>query len=61
MAVYIQKAVQRHVYHSGRPKSKTRPKSLEQFCQMLVWKDVLDAARDVLVDNRGQTAKALGK
>ncbi|KAL7925092.1 hypothetical protein ACQKWADRAFT_310680 [Trichoderma austrokoningii] len=61
MAVYIQKAVQRHVYHSGRARSKTRPKNLEQFCQMLVWKDVLDAVKDVLVDNRGQIARAFGK
>ncbi|KAM0443777.1 hypothetical protein ACHAO4_010392 [Trichoderma viride] len=60
MAVYIQKAIQRHVYHSGRPRSKTRPRNLEQFCQKLVWKDVLDTVKDVLVDNRGQVAKALG-
>ncbi|UKZ66666.1 uncharacterized protein TrAtP1_007836 [Trichoderma atroviride] len=61
MAVYIQKAIQRHVYHSGRPRSKTRPRNLEQFCQTLVWEDVLDTVKDVLVDNRVQTAKALGK
>ncbi|UKZ92682.1 uncharacterized protein TrAFT101_007624 [Trichoderma asperellum] len=48
MAVYIQKGIQRRVYHSGRPKSKTRPRNLEQFCQVLVWKDVLDAAEDIL-------------
>nr|WOD46470.1 hypothetical protein [Trichoderma atroviride] len=35
MAVYIQKAIQRHVYHSGRPRSKTRPTNLEQFCQIV--------------------------
>lgn len=61
MAVYIQKGIQRRVYHSGRPKSKTRPRNLEQFCQVLVWKDVLDAAEDILVKNRGQTAKAIGQ
>lgn len=61
MAVYIQKAIQRHVYHSGRPISKTRPKSLEQFCQTLVWKDVLDTVKDVLVESRVQTVKALDK
>lgn len=61
MAVYIQKAIQRHVYHSGRPRSKTRPKNLEQFCQMLLWKDVLDTLKDILIDNRSQAVKALGK
>ncbi|PNP46628.1 hypothetical protein TGAMA5MH_01573 [Trichoderma gamsii] len=61
MAVYIQKAIQRHVYHSGRPRSKTRPQNLEQFCQMLVWKDVLDTVKDVLVESRVQTVKALDK
>jgi hypothetical protein len=61
MAVYIQKAIQRHVYHSGRPRSKTRPKNLEQFCQNLVWKDVLDTVKDVLVENRVQAVKALDK
>ncbi|EHK49967.1 hypothetical protein TRIATDRAFT_280478 [Trichoderma atroviride IMI 206040] len=61
MAVYIQKAIQRHVYHSGRPRSKTRPRNLEQFCQTLVWEDVLDTVKDVLVDNRVQTAKALAR
>ncbi|KAL6904430.1 hypothetical protein GGI43DRAFT_382099 [Trichoderma evansii] len=61
MAVYIQKGIQRRVYHSGRPKTKTRPMNLEQFCQILVWKDVLDTAEAVLVKNRGQTVKALGK
>ncbi|KAL7900061.1 hypothetical protein HDV64DRAFT_276807 [Trichoderma sp. TUCIM 5745] len=59
MALYIQKNIQRRVYHSGRPRSKTRPKTLEQFCQMLVWKDVLDTVKDVLVDNRSQAL--LGK
>ncbi|KAM0253029.1 hypothetical protein ACHAQJ_007460 [Trichoderma viride] len=59
MAVYIQKRIQRRVYRSGRPKSKTRPRNLEQFCQNLVWKDVLDTAEDILVKNGGRTAKAL--
>lgn len=61
IAVYLQKEIQRRVYRSGRPRAKTRPKSLEQFCQILVWKDVLDTAREILVKNSGQTAKALGK
>lgn len=61
MAVYIQKAIQRRVNHSGRPKPKTRPRSLEQFCHRLLWKDVLDTVKDVLVDSRGQAAKVLGK
>lgn len=61
MAVYIQRAIQRHVHRSGRPKAKARPKNLEQFCQSLVWRDIIETAEDVLVRNGGRTAKALGE
>ncbi|RFU75697.1 hypothetical protein TARUN_6553 [Trichoderma arundinaceum] len=59
MAVYIQRALRRHIYRSGRPKAKTRPKNLEQFCQNLVWRDVIETAEDILVRNGDWTAKAL--
>ncbi|KAK1249178.1 hypothetical protein MKX07_002694 [Trichoderma sp. CBMAI-0711] len=50
MAVYIQRTIQKHVQNSGRrPRTRARPKSLEQFCRMLVWKDVLDTAELVLI------------
>lgn len=59
MAVYIQRSIKRHVSRSGRQKAKDRPKNLEQFCQELVWKDVIETAEEVLVRNVARTAKAL--
>ncbi|KAJ4855183.1 uncharacterized protein T069G_10741 [Trichoderma breve] len=59
MAVYIQRSIKRHVSRSGRQKAKDRPKNLEQFCQDLVWKDVIETAEEVLVRNVARTAKAL--
>ncbi|KAH0526463.1 hypothetical protein TsFJ059_009778 [Trichoderma semiorbis] len=61
MAVYIQRSIKRHVSRSGRQKAKDRPKNLEQFCQELVWKDVIETAEEVLVRNVARTAKALGE
>ncbi|KAL7785036.1 hypothetical protein V8C43DRAFT_325341 [Trichoderma afarasin] len=59
MAVYIQRSIKRQVSRSGRQKAKDRPKNLEQFCQELVWKDVIETAEEVLVRNVARTAKAL--
>ncbi|KAK4070408.1 hypothetical protein Trihar35433_4875 [Trichoderma harzianum] len=59
MAVYIQRSIKRHVSRSGRQKAKDRPKNLEQFCQELVWKDVIETAEEVLVRNVARTARAL--
>lgn len=59
MAVYIQRSIKRHVSRSARQKAKDRPKNLEQFCQELVWKDVIETAEEVLVRNVARTAKAL--
>ncbi|KAL7935302.1 hypothetical protein V8C35DRAFT_299092 [Trichoderma chlorosporum] len=60
MAVYIQRSIKRLVSRSGRPRARTHPKNLEQFCQNLVWRDVIETAEDVLVRNTVRTAKALG-
>ncbi|KAH6608682.1 hypothetical protein Trco_002028 [Trichoderma cornu-damae] len=59
MAVHIQKAIQRRVYRSGRPRARNRPESLEQLCRDVGWKDVIETAEDVLVRNRDRTAKTL--
>ncbi|OPB46837.1 hypothetical protein A0O28_0069610 [Trichoderma guizhouense] len=59
MAVYIQRSIKRHVSRSGRQKAKDRPKNLEQFCQDLVWRDVIETAEEVLVRNVARTARAL--
>lgn len=61
MAVFMQRAIQKHVQNGGgRPRrTRARPKSLEQFCRMLVWKDVLDTAEAVLVRDWRRTARAL--
>ncbi|KAL6873149.1 hypothetical protein J3F83DRAFT_732219 [Trichoderma novae-zelandiae] len=61
MAVYLQRALQKHVQNSGRPRTRSRPQSLEQFCRALVWKDVTDTAEAVLVRDWRRTAKALGR
>ncbi|KAH0491333.1 hypothetical protein TgHK011_002769 [Trichoderma gracile] len=61
MAVYMQRAIQKHVQNGGGggPRTRARPKSLEQFCKVLVWKDVLDTAEIVLVRDWRRTARAL--
>ncbi|EHK17498.1 uncharacterized protein TRIVIDRAFT_57363 [Trichoderma virens Gv29-8] len=59
MAVYIQRSILRHVNRSGGQKAQARPKNLEQFCQTLVWRDVIETAENVLVRNTARTAKAL--
>ncbi|UKZ79573.1 hypothetical protein TrVFT333_007331 [Trichoderma virens FT-333] len=59
MAVYIQRSILRQVNRSGRQKAQARPKNLEQFCQTLVWRDVIETAENVLVRNTARTAKAL--
>ncbi|KAK4085386.1 uncharacterized protein Triagg1_376 [Trichoderma aggressivum f. europaeum] len=59
MAAHIQRSIKRHVSRSSRQKAKARPKNLEQFCQNLVWKDVIETAEEVLVRNVARTAKAL--
>ncbi|KAL7912058.1 hypothetical protein GGI35DRAFT_477748 [Trichoderma velutinum] len=59
MAVHIQRSIKRHVSRSTRQNAKARPKDLEQFCQNLVWKDVIETAEEVLVRNVARTTKAL--
>ncbi|KAL7960923.1 hypothetical protein V8C34DRAFT_312296 [Trichoderma compactum] len=59
MAAYIQRSIKRHVSRRGRQKAKAPPKNLEQFCQNLVWRDVIETAEEVLVRNVARTAKAL--
>lgn len=61
MAAYIQRSIKRHVSRSSRQKANAPPKNLEQFCQNLVWKDVIETAEEVLVRNVARTANALEK
>ncbi|KAH7328658.1 hypothetical protein B0I35DRAFT_473339 [Stachybotrys elegans] len=58
MAVFIQKSIHRRI--RGRiPRSRSRPESLEEFCQNVKWSDVTEAIEDVLVKSEEKAIEAL--
>ncbi|PNP52352.1 hypothetical protein THARTR1_07132 [Trichoderma harzianum] len=59
MAVYIQKTIMHYVNRSGRQRANAHPKNIDQFCQDLVWTDVIEATEEVLVSNVAGTEKVL--
>ncbi|XP_044724745.1 uncharacterized protein HRG_02641 [Hirsutella rhossiliensis] len=68
VAVLIQKAIQRHMHQqhqhqhqqSGRrPRTGSRPRSLEDFCRDVTWRDVIETVEVVLVRGRDKAAEAL--
>lgn len=59
MAVFIQKAIQRRIQSGQRPGSSCRPRSLEDFCRGLTWKDVTDAIELALVKEERATVEVL--
>ncbi|KAL6694915.1 hypothetical protein J3F84DRAFT_399849 [Trichoderma pleuroticola] len=59
MAAYIQRSIKHYVTRSGRQKANAGPKNIEQFCQDLVWTDVIEATAEVLVLKVARTTKVL--
>ncbi|KAK5990820.1 hypothetical protein PT974_09093 [Cladobotryum mycophilum] len=59
MAVFIQRAIQRRIQRSRRPRTKTRPQNLEQFCQDVTWTDVIETVEEALVGDQVRAVKAL--
>jgi hypothetical protein len=51
MAVFIQRCIGKHI-RCRLPRSRSLPLTLEEFCQDVTWKDVLDTVESVLVKNQ---------
>ena len=60
MAVYIQKAIGKRVRRRF-PRSRSRPSTLEEFCQNVSWQDVLDTIQHVLQEEKKTTMEELGR
>jgi hypothetical protein len=58
MAVLIQKSIHKRV-SSRRPRAKSRPESLEDFCEDVKWSDVIETVEEELVRSQESTVKAL--
>ena len=58
LAVHIQKGIRRRV-RLRLADSDIRPKSLEEFCQVVTWNDVLEVVEEVLVNSVEDVVKAL--
>ena len=48
VAVYIQRTVLRRIIRR-RGRSAVRPKSLDDFCRVVRWEDIVSTVRDVLI------------
>jgi hypothetical protein len=58
LAVYIQRAIRRRV-RLRLADSNLHPTSLEEFCQVVKWNDVLEVVEEVIVNNEQDTVRAL--
>lgn len=58
MAVFLQRAIQRRVQarFPGRP---LRPRSLDEFCQLVAWADVKAVVEGVLLRDTTDVTEAL--
>ncbi|KAJ6445902.1 LOW QUALITY PROTEIN: Eburicol 14-alpha-demethylase [Purpureocillium lavendulum] len=59
MAVFIQRAIQRRVKTTRRRRLSSRPRSLEEFCRDVTWRDVEEAVADALVHHEKSAIRAL--
>ncbi|OAQ81872.1 hypothetical protein VFPBJ_04456 [Purpureocillium lilacinum] len=59
MAVFIQRAIQRRLQATRRRRLSSRPRSLEDFCRDVTWRDVEEAVVDALVNHEKSAIKAL--
>lgn len=55
LAAYLQRCIARRVRRRPAEAGKPRPRTLEDFCQLVSWQDVLETAQDVLMRNRQET------
>ncbi|KAF4123389.1 Protein of unknown function (DUF3074) [Geosmithia morbida] len=55
LAAYMQRSMARRVRQRPAAASRPRPRTLDEFCQLVSWQDVLDTARHVLMRDRQET------
>jgi hypothetical protein len=58
MAVFIQRSIGKRI-RRRLPRLRSLPLTLEEFCQDVTWKDVLDAVESVLVKNQDFATRGL--
>lgn len=59
MAVLIQRAIQQRIQRRRRVGARSRPRSLEEFCQDVAWADIIETVEEVLLKNEDATTRAL--